>query len=51
MRLETNLYDVGTGELVWSGQSETFNPSTLQEIIDSATKATAKRLRKESLVH
>jgi hypothetical protein len=50
VRLETNLYDVRTGKLVWSGQSETFNPSSLAEIIDSATKAVAKRLRKESLV-
>jgi len=50
VRLETNLYDVGTGDLVWSGQSETFNPSSLEDIIDSATKAVAKRLRKESLI-
>ena len=49
-RLETNLYDVGTSALVWSGQSETFNPSSIEEIIDSATKAVAKRLRSESLV-
>ena len=50
VRLETNLYDVGSGELVWSGQSETFNPSSLSDIIDSVTKAVAKRLRKESLI-
>ena len=50
VRLETNLYDVGTGELIWSGQSETFNPSSLEDIIDSATKAVAKRLGKEGLI-
>jgi len=50
LRLETNLYDVGTGDLVWSGQSETFNPSSLKDSIDSVTKAVAKRLRKESLI-
>jgi hypothetical protein len=50
VRLETNLYDVGTGELVWSGQSETFNPSSMKDSIDSITKAMAKRLREESLV-
>ena len=50
VRLETNLYDVGSGELVWSGQSETFNPSSLTDSIDSVTKAVAKRLRKESLI-
>ena len=50
VRLETNLYDVGSGDLVWSGQSETFNPSSLADSIDSVTKAVAKRMRKESLV-
>jgi len=50
VKLETNLYDVGTGDLVWSGQSETFNPSSLTDSIDSVTKAVAKRLRKESLI-
>jgi hypothetical protein len=50
VRLETNLYDVGTGELVWSGQSETFDPSSLEDIIESATKAVAKRLSEESLI-
>jgi len=50
VRLETNLYDVGSGELIWSGQSETFNPSSLTDTSDSVTKAVAKRLRKESLI-
>ena len=50
VRLETNLYDVGTGDLVWSGQSETLNPSSTTDIIDSVTKAVAKRLREESLI-
>ena len=50
VRLETNLYDVGTGELVWSGQSETFDPSSLTDIIDSATRAVAKRLVEERLI-
>jgi hypothetical protein len=50
VRLETNLYDVGTGELAWSGQSETFDPTSLEDIIESATKAVAKRLSEESLI-
>jgi len=50
VRLETNLYDVGSGELVWSGQSETFDASSVEDIIDSATKAVAKRLGKEGLI-
>jgi hypothetical protein len=50
VRLETHLYDVGTGELAWSGQSETFDPDSLEDIIDSATQAVAKRLGEESLI-
>jgi hypothetical protein len=50
VRLETNLYDVGTGELAWSGQSETFDPDSLEAIIDSATEAVTRRLREERLI-
>ena len=50
VRLETNLHDVGTGELAWSGQSETFDPSSLTDIIDSVTQAVAKRLGEERLI-
>ena len=50
VRLETNLYDVGSGELVWSGQSETFDPGSVTDIIDSVTKAVAGRLAKEGLL-
>jgi hypothetical protein len=48
--IETNLYDVGSGSLVWSGQSETFDPSSVEDIIDSVTQAVAKRLREEGLI-
>jgi hypothetical protein len=50
VRLETNLYDVGTGELVWSGQSDTFDPDSVTDIIDSVTKAVARRLGEERLI-
>jgi hypothetical protein len=50
VRLETNLYDVATGELVWSGQSETFDPDSFKDGIDSVTKAVAERLSQESLI-
>jgi hypothetical protein len=50
MRLETNLYQAGTGELIWSGQSETFDPRSLAESIDSVTEAVAERLVAEGLI-
>ncbi len=50
VRLETNLYQVQTGDLVWSGQSETFNPNSVKDIIDSATQAVARHLGDEGLL-
>jgi hypothetical protein len=50
MRLETNLYEVGSGDLVWSGQSETFDPRSLEESIDSVTEAVAEHLWAEGLI-
>jgi hypothetical protein len=49
-RLETNLYSVAARGLVWSGQSETLNPDSLAEVIDSMTAAVAKRLKEEGLI-
>ncbi len=49
-RLETNLYAVAGGGLVWSGQSETLNPESLTDVIDSMTAAVAKKLKDEKLI-
>jgi hypothetical protein len=49
-RLETNLYSVATGELVWSGQSDTLDPDSVTDVIDSMTAAVAKQLRVEKLI-
>jgi len=49
-RLETNLYSVANSDLVWSGQSETLNPESLADVIDSMTVAVAKKLKTEKLL-
>lgn len=49
-RLETNLYAVSDSGLVWSGQSDTVNPSSVADVIDSMTNAVAKALRAERLI-
>ena len=49
-RLETNLYSVATGDLVWSGQSDTLNPDSLKDVIDSMTAVVAKKLKSEKLI-
>jgi hypothetical protein len=49
-RVETNLYAVAGASLVWSGQSETLNPESLTDVIDSMTAAVAKQLKQEKLI-
>ena len=49
-RIETNLYSVATGDLVWSGQSDTLNPESLTEVIESMTATVAKKLKAEKLI-
>ncbi len=49
-RIETNLYSVATGDLVWSGQSATLNPESLTDVIESMTSAVAKKLEAEKLI-
>jgi hypothetical protein len=35
VKLETNVYDVATEKLVWSGVTETLNPETAQDVANS----------------
>ncbi len=50
LKLETNLYSVATNELVWTGQSETIDPDSIEDARASMTKAVAKKLRGERLI-
>lgn len=50
VRLETNLYSVATGDLVWSGQTETTDPESVNALIGSMTKAVTKQLQEEKLI-
>lgn len=47
--LESNLYDAETGELLWSAQSKTYNPSSLESFTQDYTEALIKRLEKDGL--
>jgi len=50
LRLETNLYSVATNELVWTGQSETVDPESIDDARHSMTDAVAKKLKEERLI-
>ncbi len=50
LKLETNLYSVATNELVWTGQSETIDPDSIEDARTSVTKAVATKLKAERLI-
>jgi hypothetical protein len=48
--IETNLYDVASSELVWSGLSETFDPETVDEAIESYSQTMVTALVEAGLL-
>lgn len=48
--LETNLYDAKTEELVWSAQSETYNPTDLQEFADDFAEDIVEHLEDSDII-
>ncbi len=51
VRIETNLYATATpeGELVWTGISGSFNPSSAAKAIDAVVKVVVKELEMEEI--
>ncbi len=50
VRLETHLYDARTADLVWAAHSDTFNPISVNDIIDSVTKKLTLRLAEDGML-
>jgi hypothetical protein len=50
VKLETNVYDVGTEKLVWSGVSETLNPETAQDVANSVAFMLVDDMRKSNII-
>ena len=50
VRLETNLYDVKTEKLMWSGQSKTWSTDATGQIINDAIKTVISSLQKNKLI-
>jgi hypothetical protein len=48
--LETNLYDSGTQELVWSMSSDTFDPASAKKLALSVSKKVVKTLQDDNLI-
>lgn len=50
VKLETNLFDTQTEQLVWSMQSETMNPNSEKELIAAKIKTVVERLKFQKLI-
>ena len=48
--LETSLFDLKTGKLVWSGQSNTFAPDSVDDVIHNITELTINELEKKKII-
>jgi hypothetical protein len=48
--LETNFYDVATEKLLWSAQSETYDPSSIGRFSKNFAKLTMGRLSKDGIL-
>lgn len=49
--LETNLYDAGTGDIIWSGQSNTFDPGSVQDVVGPTVQIIVEELVSRKLLH
>jgi hypothetical protein len=50
VHMVSNLYSLDQNKLLWSGVSQTFNPSSAQNFMSDVSKAVAKSLQKERVV-
>ncbi len=50
LRLETNLYDAKTGELIWSGQSDTLSQESTDQIMNDVIKAVINSWQKDNII-
>jgi hypothetical protein len=49
--IETNLYDAETEELLWSAQSETYNPTSLPGFASDFAEAVVSRMEEDDLLN
>jgi len=48
--VQTNVYTVADGKLIWSGTVELYNPTNAHEIVDDVARTVRDQLRKEKLL-
>ncbi len=50
VRLETDVYDLRDGKLIWAGMSDTFNPASTQSLVTEVSKAVVAQLKQLGFV-
>lgn len=50
VRLETSVFDVQTGRLVWGGVSESFNPSSTSSLAENMAQKIIRRLERSGVI-
>ena len=50
VKVESNLYDRASQQLIWSIQSESFDPGSARQLIDDQLKVAIKSLRNTGLI-
>jgi hypothetical protein len=50
VRLQTNVFDTDTEKLIWTVSSQTVEPESIREIIESLCNDVMKRLREDKLL-
>jgi hypothetical protein len=50
-RVETALYSARDGMVVWLVHSETVNPDSVEEVIQSVSSSVAKKMKADGLIH
>ena len=48
--LQTNLYQVKEQELIWNMSSDTFDPRSINQLMDSVSKKVLATLKKDQLI-
>jgi hypothetical protein len=48
--VETSLYDINKGKIIWAGRTETVNPSSANEVVTGIVQASVKQMRKDGLI-
>ncbi len=48
--LETSLFDLDSAKMIWSGQSNTFAPESVDDVIHNITVLTINELKKKKII-